>query len=208
MRDTKMVKAAGEHWVCAELARRGWAPALTRDGLERTDILAVGTHLPDRTTIEVQVKTATGISNATRWALGIKAQHPALSDREWFALVLLPAVPMPPRCFIVPRDHVAAGAWISHMSWLTDSTVAPGTRNAPVDQARVKAQIFARYEQRWDLLDQVTGDAPVMLPPRYRDLAKDDAVGLPPAHPWQNALPHWESQAESLLGDSERSLQR
>lgn len=53
MSDTQMTKSVGEHWVCAELARRGWAPALTRDGLERTDILAVGTHLPDRPTIEV-----------------------------------------------------------------------------------------------------------------------------------------------------------
>jgi hypothetical protein len=35
-----MVKAAGEHWVASMLARHSWAPALTRDGLERTDILA------------------------------------------------------------------------------------------------------------------------------------------------------------------------
>ena len=52
--DTKMVKTVGEHWVCATLARHGWAPALTRDGLERTDILAVGTHLPERPTVEIQ----------------------------------------------------------------------------------------------------------------------------------------------------------
>ena len=51
-----MVKTAGEHWVCATLARYGWAPALTRDGLERTDILAVGTQLAHRPTIEIQVK--------------------------------------------------------------------------------------------------------------------------------------------------------
>jgi hypothetical protein len=41
--DTKMVKTVGEHWVCATLARHGWAPALTRDGLERTDILSQST---------------------------------------------------------------------------------------------------------------------------------------------------------------------
>jgi hypothetical protein len=40
-----MIKTVGEHWVCATLARYGWAPALTRDGLERTDILAVSTTL-------------------------------------------------------------------------------------------------------------------------------------------------------------------
>lgn len=60
MADTKLTKSVGEHWACSELARWGWAAALTRDGLERTDLLAVGTHLPDRPTIEIQVKTARG----------------------------------------------------------------------------------------------------------------------------------------------------
>jgi hypothetical protein len=41
MIDTKMVKTAGEHWACSMLARHGWAPALTRDGTERTDVLTV-----------------------------------------------------------------------------------------------------------------------------------------------------------------------
>lgn len=42
MVDRKMTKTVGEHWVCATLARHNWAPALTRDGIARTDILAVG----------------------------------------------------------------------------------------------------------------------------------------------------------------------
>ena len=45
-----MTKTVGEHWVCATLARHDWAPALTRDGIARTDILAVGTLLPNRPT--------------------------------------------------------------------------------------------------------------------------------------------------------------
>jgi hypothetical protein len=56
MVDTKLVKSAGEHWVCAALAHAGWAAALTRDGLARTDILAV--HTGTGQLIEVQVKAA------------------------------------------------------------------------------------------------------------------------------------------------------
>ena len=52
MADTKQVKTVGEHHVAAELARRGWAPALTRDGLERTDILAVHPGSGERRQIE------------------------------------------------------------------------------------------------------------------------------------------------------------
>ena len=58
MPDTKMTKTIGEHWVCTTLARLGWAPALTRDAIERTDILAVGTQHADRPRIEIQVKAA------------------------------------------------------------------------------------------------------------------------------------------------------
>ena len=84
----------------------------------------------------------------------------------------------------MPRDHVAA-AWISHESWRTDPGAAPGTRNAGVDQARV----FESYLDRWDLLDEPTHTAPVLLPEHYRDLALTDRVGLPPEHPWRLAMP-------------------
>lgn len=42
--------------MCLVLARYHWAAALTRDGLERTDIVAVQTGGPERQTIEVRVK--------------------------------------------------------------------------------------------------------------------------------------------------------
>lgn len=39
----------------AELARHGWAPAMSRDGLERTDILAVLADPENRRMVETQV---------------------------------------------------------------------------------------------------------------------------------------------------------
>ena len=77
MVDTKRVKTIGEHHVAAELARRGWTPALTRDGIERTDILAVFTDPENRRMIEVQVKTALRKSfHQVNWLLDAKAQEP------------------------------------------------------------------------------------------------------------------------------------
>ena len=68
-RDTKAVKSVGEFWVCCKLAMNGWAPALTRDGLKRTDILAeYSDSLSDSAAaslISVQVKT----SRNERWPL-------------------------------------------------------------------------------------------------------------------------------------------
>ncbi|KQQ94609.1 hypothetical protein ASF62_11105 [Leifsonia sp. Leaf325] len=191
MADTKMSKSAGEHWTCAALSLLGWGAALTRDGLERTDILAVQTT-GDRRMIEVQVKASRGTSDNTSWLLGVKSQKPAISDREWFVLIGLPSTPVEqPRAFIVPRNHVAAAAWIEHMAWQTDPTVAPGKRNTDVDQARVKATVWAGYENRWDLLDGSAYDAPVLLPKRIRELALEQRVGLPPEHLWHDGLPVW-----------------
>lgn len=98
---------------------------MTRDGTERTDVLAVSTVLPGRPTIEVQVKAATKSGERTTWQLNEKAQQPARSSHEWFVFVLLPAAPTPPRGFVVPRDHAAAAAWIVHENWRPRPTFLP-----------------------------------------------------------------------------------
>jgi hypothetical protein len=195
--DTKMVKTVGEHWVCATLARHGWAPALTRDGLERTDILAVNTKSTDRPIVEIQVKTASQRGQETRWLLGTKAQLLARSEHEWFVLVLLPELPAEPRAFVVPRDHLSAATWIAHQNWRTDPSVPAGTRNADLDQARIPWTVWKDYEDRWDLLGTPTTKVPVLLPLELRNLALTERVGLPPDHPWRQTLPLWQS-ASSL----------
>jgi hypothetical protein len=189
--DTKMVKSIGEHWVCATLARHGWAAALTRDGLARTDVLAVGTSLPHRPLAEIQVKTATGSSNRTSWVINRKAQEFARSAHEWFVFVAVPAAPAAPRGFVVPRDHVSAATWVVHENWRTDPNVSPGTRNTTIDRARVNMTVWAAYEDRWDLLATPTEDAPVLLPGWIRERTQEGRVGLPPGHPWRSGLPAW-----------------
>lgn len=187
-----MTKSAGEHWVCSVLARYGWAAALTRDGLERTDILAVQASGSPRLPIEVQVKALNDVGPRSSWPLGTKSQQPALSDYEWYALVLLGKDPLTaPRTFILPRDHVAAAAWIRHMEWLTDPTVPSGQRNVGPDRSRVEIYVIEAYEDRWDLLNRPTSEAPVLLPAHFRQLALTERVGLPPGHPWHDDLPEW-----------------
>ena len=139
----------------------------------------------------MQVKAATQIGNRTTWPLNDKAQQPAQSQHEWFVFVLLPAVPAPPRGFVVPRDHAAAAAWIVHQDWLTSPDVPQGRRNAPASQARVHDGIWDGYEDRWDLLAARTDDVAVLLPGSLRERARLDRVGLPPGHPWATQLPEW-----------------
>ena len=65
--------------MCSVLARLGWGAALTRDGLERTDILAVQAG-GNRRMVEIQVKAASDNGRRTNWMIGEKAQQPARSD--------------------------------------------------------------------------------------------------------------------------------
>lgn len=190
MRDNKLVKSAGEHWVCSVLSGLGWAAALTRDGIARTDLLA--TNPETGLMIAVQVKAAS-LTRRVTFPLGAKGCDPSRADNEWFVFVVLGEQPWKQqKAYVVPRDHVAAATWIRHQEWRTNPEASPGTRNTGINGARVDEWVFARYAQRWDLLNEPTGGVPVMLPPRFRKWAMVERVGLPSGHPWQHALPEWD----------------
>jgi hypothetical protein len=183
-----------QHWVCATLARLGWAPALTRDGIARTDILAVGTHFVGRPRIEIQVKTSNVPSPDSQirenfQLLRVKGEI-ARSEHEWFAFVLIPPFPQALRTFIVPRNHVCAAVWIEWriLTNYLDSKQQCDDKSKQVWSSWVTWQ---RYEERWDLLGTATSDIPVMLSVYYRYLVKNNFVDLPPGHPWDEEFPEW-----------------
>jgi hypothetical protein len=157
------------------------------------DILAVRVEGDERRLVEIQVKAAQGPRvEGISWPLGLKSQGPSQSEHEFFVMVAIPRqLEMAPRCFVVPRIHVAAAAWIEHMDWLTQPGVPTGQRNAPVDRARVSYPTFAAYESRWDLLALPQSAVPVLLPPRFRELASEPRVGLPDRHEWHLGSPIW-----------------
>lgn len=185
VKDTKQTKSIGEFWVCAELAMRGWDPALTRDGVARTDILAINAE--DSRQISIQVKTTT----AGNWPLNIRRIGLAQQNSEWFVLVKVDKATHGIRGFVVPRNHVIAGTWIGHQSWLTDPEAKSGKRNTDISGARIDIPTFAGYEDRWDLLKEPTSSAPVLLPHWQHENAMLERVGLPEGHPWQQYLPNW-----------------
>lgn len=188
MADTKPVKLAGEHWVCSVMARHSWGAALTRDGLEHADVLAV--HTATRRLVEVQVKTASFMPKPN-WRLNLKAQSRLGLTTSRSSSLRSARRRRRARERSSCRGPRAAAAWITHENWRTEPGIEPDKRNAGVDQARADATVFAGYLDRWDLLHELTPEVPVLLPPDYRDLALSDRVGLPPKHPWREQLPNW-----------------
>lgn len=175
---------------------------MTRDGIERTDILAVLTTDAGRRTVEIQVKATRGPNfDRMSWRLGLKAQDPVSAEHEFFVLVAIPEdVNLAPRCFVVPRIHVSAAAWIGHQHWLHDTTVLPGKRNTGIEQARQGVSTFHQYENKWDLLERNQSEAPILLPADFRVWAEDPSVGLIPGHPWENHLPTWPTEDADHAG--------
>lgn len=178
------------------LARYGWAASVTRDGLARTDVLAV--HTVTRRMVEVQVKT---IRVGASWPLGNKGLVTSDNDHEWYVFVRLGKPPVVPETWIVPRNHVAAATWVQHMAWLHDPTATPGKRNVGVDRSRVHEETFNAYRDRWDDLHHPTEDLAVRLPSWMQDWldvhADDDALRLPANHPWWRAKPRWVEPSRS-----------
>lgn len=119
--------------------------------------------------------------------------HPArrCSQHEWFVLVALPEFPVEPRAFVIPRDHASAATWVVHQNWRTDPSAPKGKRNASMSQARIQLIIWQGYENCWDLLGMPTSEVQVRLPDWIRQRAQEPRVGLPPGHPWNEALPQW-----------------
>lgn len=190
--DRKVVASAGEHFVCSVLSQLGWAAALTREGVARADILAV--HADElRQMIEVQVKTISP-SRKPSWPRGGKWLESSASEREWYVFVLLASDPrMRPRCFVVPYDHATAGAYVGHQHWRTHPTAAPGKRNTPLGgQTRAGVDLWERYEEAWELLDQSAREVEVRLPAWVRDVMDEPRIGFPDWHPWRTGgVPKW-----------------
>jgi hypothetical protein len=137
--------------------------------------------------VEVQVKTSATHAKPS-WRLGEVSL--ARGEREWYVMVALgESVEKRPRCFVVPRDHVAAGAWINHNAWLTSPDVPVGKRNTPMSGARAGIDVWKDYEERWDLLRERGDEVPVFLPQWMREAWLRDGISLPPDHPWWTAMP-------------------
>lgn len=145
-RSTKIVGAAGEHFVMYELLRRNFVAALTPEGVPSVDILISdldGGHLAS-----LQVKTAS--APRTTWPLGRKNEA-LVADRLFYCFVMPQDGAMSsPDCWIVPSAIVAEHVSLSHSTWLAGEPKRGDTRNDSERRAMHKyCEPIARYPKGW-----------------------------------------------------------
>jgi hypothetical protein len=171
---TQLTGAAGEFFVAAELARRGWAPSITPSGVEGTDIMAQ--HAETRRVIAVQVKA----SKSRRFTLSVRDERPSVTMDEWYVLVSLESADSP-RYWVLPRNHVTALIYTSHRVWLSKKSVT-GTPHRDNPRRSINTDRLVEGEAEWARLLLSTSEIPLRLAPFYQDVfreAQDLGISFP-----------------------------
>ena len=174
-RSTGLTGTAGEYFVAAELSQRGWLATVTIKNAPGTDVLAQ--EPTTGTIIAIQTKTA---SEGNQFLLNKKCEVPTSALSDWYILVKLHKLGIRPTFYIVPRNIIAGAAYAQHREWLArpDRTGKPHNDN---DRRMLLAKHFSDYEDRWELLNSPTTEAPLLLGQWYRECVEN--FGLPQGHP-------------------------
>lgn len=157
-----LLGAAGEHYVMAELLRRGYIAALAPQGVPNVDIVV--TDREGARLCSIQVKTRRFGSNGG-WMMNAKHER-ITGERLFYCFVDFQKESEKPLVFIVPANVVANVLSTSHQKWLTTPGRSGQThKNTPVRQFLPSySHIFLeekhsfgdgwlnRYREKWDIL--------------------------------------------------------
>ena len=122
---TKLVGAAGEHYVAYKLSSFGMSVALTRDGSDVIDLMAG--DILQGTAIAIQVKTARNARKSKYWEWSVGRKPLALKDSNlvYVFIDLMEGAKenQPPTVFVVPVIDVAQQAidagFVENLDWKT-----------------------------------------------------------------------------------------
>lgn len=125
MMTTKLIGAAGEHYVAYRLASLGMSVALTRDGSDVIDLMA-GDILRG-TAVAVQVKTARSANKGKYWEWSVGRKPLTLKDSNlvyvFVDLRIDGSSSKSPTAFVVPVadvvDQAIAAGFEKHPDWKT-----------------------------------------------------------------------------------------
>lgn len=96
----QQVSRAGEHFVAAELHRRGAYAVTFAGNMPRIDILATNTE--QTRTAAIQLKTMTARTWQTSITRGRRREEPTEEDTHFWILVELKKPPAQPEFYVVP----------------------------------------------------------------------------------------------------------
>ena len=113
---SRIVGAAGEHYVLSQLLRRGWVAALVPDGAPNMDILVTDEN--NQRLCAIQVKTRRDIGRDKGWHM--KPKHGEMVVDDLFYVLVDVGKRQLDRttCYVLPSHVVAKCIRLCHQVWL------------------------------------------------------------------------------------------
>lgn len=158
-RNTRLIGAAGEHYVMYRLLMQDRVAALAPRNADAVDMLVCDRQ--GGRVSSLQVKTS-GSPVTVGWQM--KKKHETIVDERLFYCFVDPCADGNPQCWIIPSAVVARHVQETHKSWLEDPKAKPGkrkdgdgrklhvlTKNPPLPQ--YKQGWLDQYKEAWHLLD-------------------------------------------------------
>ncbi len=139
---------AGEFYVLAQLAQRGYIAGKTDDGQTLIDVIA--TDPETLKTVNIQVKSTAQFTGY--WMTGNKARK--TFESLWYVFVALKAPAEMPEFFVFHSSEVAAGVEEQHQSWLAKPMKDGSPRKSSdiVNRFQPTAERLEEARDCWDLM--------------------------------------------------------
>jgi hypothetical protein len=151
--NNQQVSRAGEHFVAAELHRRGAYAVTFAGNMPRIDILATNTEQTH--TAAIQVKTMTAGTWQTSITRGQKREEPTEEETHFWIFVELKNPPAPPHFFVVPEWWIENDIYGAHKDYLAKHggkrAITEGSTHHAIKRSRVE-----QWRDRWDVLGLLT----------------------------------------------------
>jgi len=147
-RNNHSIGNAGEFYVLAQLAQRGYIAGKTDDGQTLIDVIATD---PDTlNTVNIQVKTTR--DGGQKWVMGVKNRVPYKG--LWYVFVSIKDNHQLPDFYVFSSDEVAQSVEARYQYWLNkpkkDGSAREESKMIPRFQPDADALENAR--DRWDLM--------------------------------------------------------
>jgi len=153
--NTQQVSRAGEHFVAAELHRRGAYAVTFAGNMPRIDILATSTE--QTRTAAIQVKTMSAGSWQTSIKRGRAREVPTEVETHFWVFVELKKPPAHPEFYVVPEWWIENDIHEAHNAYLAKH----GGHRAVTEESThhaIRRSRIQQWHEQWDQLGLFAGD--------------------------------------------------
>ena len=145
----QQVARAGEHFVAAELNKRGAFAVTFAGNMPKIDLIAC--NQDQSRTIHIQVKTKRGGRTWHSSIVGSKPMNPPADETNFWVFVDLADLDASPRYWVVPDWWIRDNIYRTHKTYL-DSHGGKRARNPESTHHAINESRLEEWQGQWDIL--------------------------------------------------------